>query len=60
MKLPSVFPYIIGGIAGYIVFSGRFILSREQVFLLGLAFYGLILLLELVLSRIRRKKHDAA
>jgi hypothetical protein len=51
----SVFPYTIGGIAGYIVFSGRYILSRAQVFLLGLAFYLFILMLELALARIRRR-----
>jgi hypothetical protein len=59
MRLPSIFPYGIGCIAGFVVFSGNWILSREQVWLLGLGCYLFILLIEFVLSRIHRKKVEA-
>jgi hypothetical protein len=55
MKLPSIIPYIIGCIAGFLVFSDNFNLSREQIWLIGLACYLLILLAEWSLSKIRQK-----
>ncbi len=59
MKIPSIFPYIIGCIAGFVAFSGNFNIPRNGIWLLGLGCYAFILLVEFFFSRIKRSKKDA-